>query len=261
MMPIHAVVGDDEPLARERIRNLLSREFDVEIVRECCDGREVLKALEELTPDLLFLDVAMPELDGFDVLNSIQKNLTPVVIFTTAYDTYAIRAFDANALDYLLKPFDEGRFRKALARAREHIEIRRKTEPDEQALRIMNDKDGKRGTMDRLVFKSSGRILFIQTDEIEWVEAAGNYVNVHVGKESHLLRETMTMFESRLDSQCFLRIHRSIIVNSDRIREVQPCNGSEYVVILKNGKELSLGRTYRDRIERLISPETGYQRQ
>jgi two-component system LytT family response regulator len=259
MMHIHAVVGDDEPLARERIRILLSREPDVEIVRECCDGREVLKALEELTPDLLFLDVAMPELDGFGVLNSIHAP-EPVVIFTTAYDTYAIRAFDANALDYLLKPFDEGRFRKALARAREHLKTRRKVESGE-AIGITKNQDLKRRTMDRLVFKSGGRILFIQTDEIDWVEAAGNYVNVHVGKESHLLRETMTTFESKLDPQRFLRIHRSIIVNSDRIREVQSCTGSEYVVILRNGKELSLGRTYRDRIERLISPELGYQRQ
>lgn len=259
-MLIHAVVGDDEPLARERIRNLLTREPDVEIVRECCDGYEVVKALQELTPELLFLDVAMPELDGFGVLKSILIP-APVVIFTTAYDTYAIRAFDAKALDYLLKPFDEERFRKALARAREHIEIRRKVELDERAVGMMNGKGLKRCTMDRLVFKSGGRILFIQADEIEWVEAEGNYVNVHVGKESHLLRETMTMFESKLDPQRFLRIHRSIIVNSDRIREVQSCNGSEYVVILKNGKELSLGRTYRDRIERLISPEAGRQRQ
>jgi len=259
---IRTVVGDDEPLARERIRNLLSSEPDVEVVRECRDGHEILQALEELAPDLLFLDVAMPELDGFGVLELAPKTPAPAVIFTTAYDTYAIRAFDANALDYLLKPFDEVRFRKALARARQHIDLQRKsrsnTEVPYKPTATPTNKTAEQRAMDRLVFKSGGRIVFIQADEIEWVEASGNYVNVHVGKESHLLRETMNIFESKLDPRHFLRIHRSIIVNCDRIREVQPCNGSEYVVILKNGKELSLGRTYRDRIERLISPEQRY---
>ena len=251
-MLIRVVIGDDEPLARERVRNLLATEPDVEVVRECCDGNEVLQAVEELSPDLLFLDVAMPELDGFGVLNRISKTHASAVIFITAYDTYAIRAFDASALDYLLKPFDESRFRKALGRAREHIEQQQKAKVNEQIL--TKARPGETRSLDRLVFKSGGRIVFIQADEIEWVEAAGNYVNVHVGKESHLLRETMNMFEAKLDPGHFLRIHRSIIVNSDRIREVQPCSGSEYVVVLKNGKELSLGRTYRDRIERLISP-------
>jgi two-component system, LytTR family, response regulator len=262
MMLIRAVIGDDEPLARERLRNLLASEADVEVVRECRHGNEILQAIQELNPDLLFLDVSMPELDGFGVLNRIPETKAPAVIFTTAYDTYAIRAFDANALDYLLKPFDETRFRKALGRAREHIAQGHKAKMNEQLVGILNDHGSERRSAERLVFKSGGRIVFIETEEIEWVEAAGNYVNVHVGKDSHLLRETMMMFESKLDPKRFLRIHRSIIVNCDRIREVQPCNGSEYVVVLKNGKELSLGRTYRDRIERLVSPmpQQGYQR-
>lgn len=252
-MMIRTIIGDDEPLARERIRTLLCEHPDTEVVAECCDGREVVSAIRAIHPDLLFLDVAMPELDGFGVLTNISGTPPPAVIFTTAYDSYAIRAFDANALDYLLKPFDQARFLRAMERARKHIEQVRRAQMTDDVAALVKGMRGTHAGLDRLVVKSGGRIVFLRAEEIDWIEAAGNYVSIHVAKDTHLHRETMNSFQSRLDSDRFIRIHRSIIVNVERIREVQSCNNGEFVVILHSGKELSLGRTYRNVIDRLLS--------
>ena len=247
---IRTVIADDEPLARNRIRRLLSAEKDVEIVAECKNGRETVDALDQYQPDLLFLDVEMPELDGFGVMEQIGAEQMPVVIFVTAYDQYAVHAFETHALDYLLKPFDEDRFKKALQRARGQLERSRSGEIATKLLAMLHDvRPQPSPSSDRLVIKSGGRVVFLKSEEIDWVEAAANYVRIHTGKDEYLMRETMNAFEAKLDSRRFMRIHRSIIVNLEKIKELQPCNNGEYIVVLRTGKELSLSRSFRDRIQ------------
>ena len=247
---IRVVIADDEPLARNRIRRLLSGDKDIEIVAECKNGKETVAALDQHQPDLLFLDVEMPEVDGFGVLEQVGAENMPVVIFVTAYDQYAVQAFETHALDYLLKPFDEDRFHKALQRARFQVERSRTGEITTRLLAMLHDvRPQPTPASDRLVIKSGGRIVFLKSEEIDWVEAAANYVRIHTGNEEYLMRETMNAFEAKLDSRRFMRIHRSIIVNLEKIRELQPCNNGEYIVVLRTGKELSLSRSFRDRIQ------------
>ena len=258
-MALRTAIADDEPLARKRVRSLLSSEPDIELVAECRDGRETIAAIAQHRPDLLFLDVEMPEVDGFGVLESVGPENMPLVIFVTAYDHYAVRAFEANALDYLLKPFDEQRFSKALARARAELQQGRngRTRQLSNLLAdIGKEKSGERKALDRLVIRSSGRIIFLKTEEVDWIEAAANYVRIHAGGESYLFRETMNSLEARLDPRRYLRIHRSTIVNVEKIRELHPCNNGEYIVVLRNGKELSLSRSFRDRLQEFLSRMT-----
>jgi two-component system, LytTR family, response regulator len=247
---IRTVIADDEPLARNRIKRLLSDVHDVEIVTECKNGQELLEALEAHRPDLLFLDVEMPEMDGFSVLSQVDPSQLPVVIFVTAYDQYAVQAFETHALDYLLKPFDEERFHKAVNRARAHLDRSRSGEIATRLLAMLHDaKPQPAPAADRLVIKSGGRVVFLKAEEIDWVEAAANYIRIHAGNDEYLMRETMNAFEAKLDSRRFMRIHRSIIVNLEKIKELQPCNNGEYIVVLRTGKELSLSRSFRDRIQ------------
>ncbi len=252
MPDIRAILVDDEPLGRERIRTLLSDVPDVELVAECADGREALEAVERVNPDLMFLDVQMPELDGFDVLDALDPETRPFVIFVTAYDQYAIRAFDVHALDYLLKPFDRERFDQALARARASIAAGREDLTQQRMLDLIEQLRVERGPLERLVVKSAGRIVFLRAEEIDWIEAAGNYLKIHAGPETHLLRETMNTMQQRLSSDHFARIHRSTIVNLDRIRELQPAFHGEYVVILRDGVQLTLSRSHRDTLAHLL---------
>ena len=249
---IRALIVDDEPLARERIRTLLKRAPDVRVVSECGDGKRAVRAVRKHKPDLVFLDVQMPEMDGFDVLEALDPGEMPVVIFVTAYDKYALRAFDVHALDYLLKPFDRERFQSALDRAREQIGKRQNGDVNQQLLSLLADRAAGEKPMRRLVIKSGGRILFLRAEEIDWVEAAGNYLRLHVGREEHLLRETMSGLEGRLDSRKFLRIHRSTIVNLDRIKEMQASFHGEYEVRLRDGARLTLSRTYRDKLQKIL---------
>jgi two-component system LytT family response regulator len=249
-MSIRTIIADDEPLARERIRDLLKRQRDIEVIAECSSGSKTVSAIEQHRPDLLFLDVQMPELDGFGVLESVGPRKVPAIIFVTAYDKYALKAFDAHAVDYLLKPFDEKRFKRALERAREHIQ--RPNGFGEHLRELLNDVKSEQKEGDRLVVKSSGRVLFLRTQEIDYIEAAGNYLTLHVGKDTHLLRETMNNMEARLDPRKFMRIHRSSIVNIERIKELQPWFGGEYVVVLRDGQQLTLSRTYRSKLQELL---------
>ena len=250
VMPIRALIVDDEPLARKRIYDLLRQDKEIEVVGECGSGSAAMELLERDKPDLLFLDIQMPEVDGFDLLDALEGSI-PAVIFVTAYDKYALRAFDAQAVDYLLKPFNESRFQQALSRAKEKI---RKAGPlvNAELLSLLKDVQSGRKAADRLVIKSGGRVLFLKTTDIDYVEAAGNYLNLFVGKETHLIRETMQSLESRLDPERFLRIHRSTIVNLERIKELQPWFGGEYVVVLRDGRKLTLSRTYRARVQQLL---------
>jgi two-component system LytT family response regulator len=250
-MAIRAVIVDDEPLARKRIHDLLRQDQEVEIVGECGGSGEALELLEREKPDLLFLDVQMPEVDGFELLEAME-GVVPAVIFVTAYDKYALRAFDAQAVDYLLKPFNESRFQQAVQRAKERIRKSDGGQMNVELMSLLKDVQAGRKPTERLVIKSGGRVLFLKAGEIDYVEAAGNYLNLYVGKETHLIRETMQSLESRLDPERFLRIHRSTIVNLERIKELQPWFGGEYVVILRDGRKLTLSRTYRARVQQLL---------
>jgi two-component system LytT family response regulator len=250
-MKIQALIVDDEPWARKRIATLLKSEEDVEVVGECCDGADAIRKITQLSPDLIFLDIQMPEVNGFEVVEAVGPKEMPPVIFATAYDKYALQAFDANALDYLLKPFDEERFHKALARARNQMG---RGKNDSQALRSLLTSLRESGKyLGRLAVKSRGRVIFLQVSEIDWLEASGNYVTLHVGRDAHLLRTTMTALEPKLDAMQFVRIHRSTIVNLDRVKELQPWFHGEQVLLLKDGTKLTVGRAYRDRMDKHVN--------
>ena len=252
-MTIRTLIVDDEPLAREKLRGFLDGVEDFEVVGECRDGREALETIERECPDLVFLDVQMPEMDGFEVLENLPEDELPTVVFVTAYDQYALKAFDVHAVDYLLKPFDRDRFRKALERARMEVERREVGDVRQKLLALLGDAEVRRRRYsDRLVVKTSGRVVFLKADDVDWIDAAGNYVKIHAGGETHQLRETMSRLEQRLDPERFLRIHRSTIVNVERIRELQQQFHGDYLVVLKNGQRLTLSRSYRDRIQDLL---------
>lgn len=253
-MSIRALIVDDEPLAREKIRTLLADDSEIEVVGECGDGRSAAIAIMKHDPDLIFLDVQMPELDGFAALDAVQGVRLPIVIFVTAYDEYALKAFDVHALDYLLKPFDRARFTAALARAKKRVRRDRRPGDRDSALELLSELGRERmGTrLDRLVVKARGRVFFVQVDEIDWFEAAGNYVELHVGSESHLIRSTMKALEERLDPSRFLRVHRSAIVNISRIQHIEPWSSGEFLITLRSGATVRSGETYREALTTLM---------
>jgi two-component system, LytTR family, response regulator len=246
---IRTLVVDDEPMARERVLALLQHQPDIEIVGECADGAQAVSAIERLEPQLVFLDIQIPVVDGFGVIRALAPHRLPMVVFTTAYDEYALRAFEVHALDYLLKPFDGPRFLRTLERARERLERERAGDLGKRLLAMVQDlKPEPAQAPDRLVVKSGGRIFFLRSDEIDWIDAAGNYVRLHVKGESYLFRETMSAMEARLDGSRFVRVHRSHIVNTERIKELQPGSG-EYSIVLRTGSRLPLSRGYRDKLQ------------
>jgi two-component system LytT family response regulator len=243
------LIVDDEPLAREKIRLLLAREESVELAGECGNGADAVAAIQKLKPDLVFLDVQMPDGSGFDVIGHVGAERMPAVVFVTAYDRYALRAFDVHAVDYLLKPFDGERFQKALSRAQQHLERKDAGELERRLLELVQDLRPAPQRPERFVVKSGGRVFFVRTDEIDWIEAAGNYVKLHVGADAHLLRETMNALEAQLDPDVFYRIHRCHIVNIERVKELQPWFNGEYVVMLRSGARLTLSRGYREKLQ------------
>ena len=244
-MNLRALVVDDETLARQRIRHLLRRATDIDVAGECSNGLEAVKAIEDLKPDLVFLDIQMPELDGFGVVEAVGADCMPPTLFITAYDQHALRAFEVHALDYLLKPFSPERFHQALARARRWCSPQPEgTGPDLDAL--LAGLRQERPWVDRLLVKQGDRHVLVRTSALQWVEAEDNYVRLHVEGTSHLLRQTMTGLLARLDPAQFRRIHRSAIVNLDCIREFQPWTGGDHLVIMRDGTKLTLSRTFRD---------------
>jgi len=250
---IRALVVDDEPLARRRLRRLLERDPDVETVADCGDGSAAVAAIAEQAPDLVFLDVQMPEIDGFGVLERLPAGRTPLVVFVTAYDQYALRAFEVSAVDYLLKPFDRRRFDQALQRAKARLAAEEAAGGfGRRTLALLEELRARASHCERLVVKAGGRAFFLKTDEIDWIEAEGKYVRLHVGRESHLLREPISTLEAQLDPRRFLRIHRSTIVNVDRVRELQPWFHNEYRVLLRDGTELMLSRGCRKKLAELL---------
>jgi two-component system LytT family response regulator len=234
---IRTLIVDDEPLARTNLRVLLVRHPHIEIVGEPGSGHEALEVIRRAKPDLVFLDVQMPECDGFDVLEMLGGDVPPAVIFVTAYDYYALRAFEAGALDYLLKPFDDARFERALRRAQDKIQNHRLTSPAHE----------------RLIVKNAGQILFLKPAEVDWIEAADYYACLHIGTRTHLLRRSMSELEQDLDPNVFCRIHRSAIVNLSRVRALQLNNGGESEVLLDNGGTLPISRRYRRQLQSALA--------
>ena len=255
MDKIRALVVDDEPIARMGVRRELERDAEVEIAGECANGRDAVSFIRERRPDLVFLDLQMPELDGFGVVEQVGVELMPTVVFVTAFDEFALKAFELHALDYVLKPFDGERFQTALRRAKAQARLASAAGLDERLLALLRDARGGGGRephLERVVVKSAGRVFFLGVAEIDWIEAAGNYVRLHAGRESHLVQGTMSRLEGRLDPKLFLRVHRSAIVNITRIKELHPLFHGEYLIKLANGGELTSGRGYRDNLQRLI---------
>ncbi|HEV2835828.1 MAG TPA: LytTR family DNA-binding domain-containing protein, partial [Pyrinomonadaceae bacterium] len=241
-------------------RVLLEKDPQIEILDECRNGREAVKAINALSPDLLFLDIQMPEMDGFDVLARTGPEHIQAIIFVTAFDQYALKAFEVHALDYLLKPFDDERFARALERAKSQIEAREINRLSKKLLALLEERESKRTSsvqeedyLKRLMIRVSGRVMLLKVDEIDFIEADGNYAKLHVGPKSHLLRERMSDLEGRLDPAKFVRIHRSTIVNLDRIKELHPHFNGDYIVVLEDGRQLRLSRTRREHLEAKLS--------
>ena|SRR5215203_4452441 len=251
-MKINTLIVDDEPLARDRVKRFLRDENDIKVIGECGNGKEAISAIREKRPELVFLDIQMPEKNGFEVVKALDQKSLPAVIFVTAYDQYALQAFDVHALDYLLKPFNRDRLHKAVAHARDQIATKRIGNLDERLSSLIADLRSEKKYLERLVVKSVGRVFFLKVDEIDWIEAAGNYVKLHSSRDAHMIRETMNGIEAKLDPDKFLRIHRSTVVNIDRIKELHPMFSGDYAVILRNGTELALSRNYRERLLELF---------
>ena len=235
MAALRALIVDDEALARERVRSLLEG-TGVAVIEECSGGRDAVDAILEHRPDLVFLDVQMPDLDGFEVLDAVASEWLPAVIFVTAYDAYAIKAFDVHAIDYLLKPIEPERFQKALARATKR-----------GLLSLLDARP-----IDRLVIRARGKVSFLKPSEIDWIEADGKHVHLHAGRDTHVARQTLTGLEQRLASHGFVRVHRSAIVNVERIKELEPWFHGEYVVILKDGTKLTSSAAHSQALHRII---------
>ncbi len=249
---IRALVVDDEPLARAMIREMLDSDSEVEIVAECANGREAVEVIKSSAPDIVFLDIQMPEIGGFEVLESLEPHAHPYVIFVTAYDQYAVRAFEVHALDYLLKPFDRERFEGAWQRAKSQIKLDRTSRRDQDIIALLEELKAGPRFLERLVIKNGGRVFFLHVQDVHCIEAEGNYVRVYDNQKGYLLRETISSLEEQLDPKQFLRIHRSAIVKIDRIKEMQPWFHGEYRIIMENGKQLALSRNYRANLQEAV---------
>ena len=249
---IRVLIVDDELLARKFIRRMLKDDQEVEIVGECGNGKDAVTQIRRQDPDLVFLDVQMPEMDGFSVLEAVGVDRLPEIVFTTAYEQYAIRAFELHALDYLLKPFDRARFKDALRHAKERLPYRQLDDGRVQIGALLENVKRRSQYLDRLIIKAGGRIRFVKTDEISWIEADDKYVHLHTGKSAQMVRQTLGAMETQLDPTKFLRIHRSAIVNIERIQELQPMFSGEHVVVMEDGTKLTLSRKYRDKLFELL---------
>lgn len=251
-MKLRVLIAEDEPLSRERLRKFLQAERLVEIVAECASGLEARNAIQLTQPDIVFLDVKMPELDGFGVIEGLSGARLPVVVFVTAYDRFALRAFEVHAADYLLKPFDRERFRTALQRARERLQRNPDPRNDQALSEVLAALPARLHPHDRVTVRSQGRISFVNTAEINWICAADNYVELHVGDTTHLLRTTIAALANRLRRNRFVRISRSHLVNLDRVKEIRSRSHGDYSVILQDGTRLPGTRNYRHHLARSL---------
>jgi two-component system LytT family response regulator len=254
MEKLRVLIVDDEPLARDSLRILLERDPEVEVAGECPDGQSAVEAIRAGAPDVVLLDVQMPGMGGFEVLAALDGVALPAIVFVTAYDRYALRAFDENAVDYLLKPYDDDRFELALERAKGRVRDRRVRDYSARLVELLAAVrgGGEREPAERLAVRSTGRVTLVRVDDVDWIGAAGSYAEVHARGATHLLRESLASLEARLDPKRFVRIHRSTIVNADRVRELRPFFHGEHVVLLDDGTELRLSRRHRAAVERLL---------
>jgi two-component system LytT family response regulator len=251
-MRIRTLIADDEPIARERLRALVGADRELELIGEAHDGPSALEAIVSRAPELVLLDVQMPRLDGFAVLESLPPERLPVVVFVTAYDEHALRAFEVHALDFLLKPFDEARFRRALARAKDRIAKQRPASVDRRLDALLESFRRSRG-LERLAVQSGGRVFLLRTEDVDWFAAAGNYVRAHVRGELHLLRRSLSSLEEELDAARFVRIHRSLLVNLERVVALEPARHGAFVVVLRDGTRLTTSRAHGARLQRRLS--------
>ncbi|HSS21698.1 MAG TPA: LytTR family DNA-binding domain-containing protein [Pyrinomonadaceae bacterium] len=253
MEKFRALIVDDEKPARQRLRDLLEKRREITVTGECLSGVEAVQVIRESQPDLLFLDIQMPELNGFEVISQVGVARLPVTIFVTAFDAYAVRAFEASALDYLLKPYSDERFGQCLTRAIDYLRTQKREELSDRLLSLLSQTTPKQSSStshhDRLLVKVAGRVIFLPTEEIDWIEAAGVYVQVHVGNRKYLHRASLTELEMELDPERFIRIHRSTIVNVSSVRELQLHSHGDYLTLLKDGTQLKLSRVYRTKFE------------
>ncbi len=252
-MNLRTVIVDDEPEARSRLRSLLRNQADIEIVAECRDGQEAIELIRKHNPDLVFLDIQMPEKNGFEVLTELGEGFSPAVIFVTAYDHFAVEAFEVHAVDYLLKPFDVGRLVSALEKARQRLLAGSGGGLSRELLNLLSEVRSGATARNRIPVKVDGRIILIGFEEIDWIEAENNYAKLHVGDRSYLVRETMSGLEARLPESQFTRVSRFAIVNLDKVRELQPMFHGDYAVVLRSGVRVTLTRSYRDRLELLMA--------
>jgi two-component system, LytTR family, response regulator len=250
--PLRAIVIDDEPLVRERLRSLLLDDGDVTIVAECGDGESAVAAIDRERPDVIFLDIQMPELDGFEVLEALDPEIVPAVVFVTAYDDYAIKAFDVHAVDYVLKPIEPARVQLALIRARQRVSSSEATSVDERLEALLDRIRDDRRRPVRFVVRTGDTISFVRADDVDWIEADGNYARLHYAGRSSLVRSTIKSLVARLDPDRFVRVHRSMIVNADRIATMEPYFHGEYVIAMKDGAKLHSSRSYSEQLRRLI---------
>ena len=248
-MNIRALIVDDEPLAREWVRSAVAEDPELEVMGECGDGFEAAEAIRRLKPDLVFLDVQMPGLDGFGVLEALSPEEIPAVVFVTAFDQYAVRAFEAQAVDYLMKPFSKERVEEAVRRVRELVKGKSLEDFRESISKIVEKIRRDRSFPEWVLLKSDGKNVFVKVKDIDWIESSRNNVRIHVGPTIYLLHETTSAIASRLDPKKFLRIHRSAIVNIERIKELHPWFNGDYAVILRDGTQLTLSSSYRDRLK------------
>ena len=251
-MAIRVLIADNESTARENIKQMLHQEIDVEIIGECADGFETVILIEKHKPDLIFLEIQMPDADGFEILRKMKIEKQPFIIFVTGSESFAARAFDTGASDYLIKPLNKERLQIAVQKVREQINLRQHNLLENLLQTFINKISAEKDFPDKIMLKTPKGIYFINTNEIDWIEAAGNYVKLHVKDSGHLLRETMNNIEAKLNPDKFLRIHRSSLVNIDRIKELQPLFNGDYIVILRDDTELNLSRNYHDRLQRLF---------
>lgn len=254
---MRVVIVDDESHARARLRQLLAVQPGVEIIAECVNGQQAVECIRSHSPDVVFLDIQMPRLNGLQVCEALgagQQDL-PILVFVTAFDEFALKAFEVHALDYLLKPFDQERFAKCIEQVRKQFSYRNQGGPPRDFQALLETLRERNKYPDRLVFKLNGKVIFLRPESIDFVEADGNYVKLHAGRETHHVRDTMSSIETQLSPGKFVRISRSTIVNLDRIKELQPLFYGDYVVILQDGAKLNLSRNYRDRIESLVGKQ------
>ena len=250
-MKLRVLIVDDEPLARERMRRLLEADGNIEVLDECGDGPSAVEAVSRHQPDLLFLDIQMPGMDGFGVVRALGTQKVPQVVFVTAFDQHAVRAFEERALDYLLKPVSKARLKETLARARERRDGDSQGKLPAALLDLLAAREGAGSTVRQLVVRTPERTIFVRSEDVDWVEAAGNYAVLHVGKDTHIIRETMSSLETQLPAEVFLRVSRSAIINLRRVRELQALMPGEHIAILTSGQRVPLTRNIREVEERL----------